>query len=204
MRSKDSDSQLRRNWGADCPVWGQTYYKWTNSSGDLCQSTVGMNSLLPLAVFPRQIYWILHMSGHLHHLQHKIWLSGSRLDAWIVDVSLSFGAGTVTEAENSGNEDLCSYVNRNNHNWCFVLSLSNSSLNTGTRCRIYRQFLQNSDHVSLGTASIGAREPATLRQETNIWNKVCAVLSHLSYWLLKWVAHLCRLLEVIYIRFYKN
>lgn len=41
------------------------------------------------------------MSGHLHHLQHKIWLSGSRLDAWIVDVSLSFGAGKVTEAENS-------------------------------------------------------------------------------------------------------
>lgn len=42
------------------------------------------------------------MPGHLHHLQHKILFSGSRMDTWEIDVSLSFGTGTVTEAENSG------------------------------------------------------------------------------------------------------
>lgn len=43
------------------------------------------------------------MPGHLHHLQHKILFSGSRMDTWEIDVSPSFGTGTVTEAENSGN-----------------------------------------------------------------------------------------------------
>jgi len=63
------------------------------------------------------------------------------MDIWIIDVSLLFGTGTVTEAENSGNEILGIYVNRNNHNWCCVLSLSNSPLNASTRCRVHRQFL---------------------------------------------------------------
>lgn len=69
-------------------------WKWVKTSRELCPCTLYLGCVLPWQSF-RVIYWILHMPGHLHHLQHK----------------------TLLRKEDGHLDNLCQSVWSRNHYW---------------------------------------------------------------------------------------